>query len=78
MSLKPEEIVLSTAMDEVMASSPDAIKVVLENKMYCAGCFLASFHTVSDAAFEHDLDEDMLLKQLRGRKLKKPGTDTKD
>ncbi|TIV31388.1 MAG: hypothetical protein E5V99_15100, partial [Mesorhizobium sp.] len=32
----------------------------LQHGMLCVGCPIASFRTVSDAAREHDLDEDQL------------------
>ncbi|AZO66910.1 MAG: DUF1858 domain-containing protein [Mesorhizobium sp.] len=47
-------------MDEIMSRSPAAIRVVLQHGMLCVGCPIASFHTVSDAAREHDLSEEEL------------------
>jgi hybrid cluster-associated redox disulfide protein len=47
-------------MDGIMREAPAAIRVVLQHGMLCVGCPIASFHTVSDAAREHDLDEDQL------------------
>ncbi|UVC17962.1 DUF1858 domain-containing protein [Mesorhizobium onobrychidis] len=52
-------------MDEIMHGSPAAIRVVLQRGMLCVGCPIASFHTVSDAAREHDLDEEELSYDLR-------------
>lgn len=52
-------------MDEIMSRSPAAIRVVLQHGMLCVGCPIASFHTVSDAAHEHDLDEEQLSSDLR-------------
>jgi hybrid cluster-associated redox disulfide protein len=52
-------------MDEIMHGSPAAIRVVLRRGMLCVGCPIASFHTVSDAAREHDLDEEELSYDLR-------------
>ena len=52
-------------MDEIMHRSPAAIRVVLQNGMLCVGCPIASFHTVSDAAREHELDEEKLSCDLR-------------
>ncbi|RVD67338.1 DUF1858 domain-containing protein, partial [Mesorhizobium sp. M4A.F.Ca.ET.029.04.2.1] len=43
-------------MDEIMHGSPAAVRVLLQHGMLCVGCPIASFHTVSDAAREHDLD----------------------
>ncbi|RWP82251.1 DUF1858 domain-containing protein [Mesorhizobium sp.] len=52
-------------MDEIMHGSPAAIRVVLRRGMLCVGCPIASFHTVSDAARVHDLDEEELSYDLR-------------
>lgn len=52
-------------MDEIMHGSPAAIRVVLQHGMLCVGCPIASFHTVSDAAREHDLNEEQLSCDLR-------------
>lgn len=52
-------------MDRIMCETPATIRVVLQRKMLCVGCPIASFHTVSDAAREHDLDEDQLRNDLR-------------
>ncbi|MDX8530780.1 DUF1858 domain-containing protein [Mesorhizobium sp. VK25A] len=51
-------------MDGIMRAAPATIRVVLQHKMLCAGCPIASFHTVSEAAREHDLDEDQLRRDL--------------
>lgn len=48
------------SMEELMQRYPHLISVITANKLYCAGCFLARFHDISDAAFEHGLDEDEL------------------
>jgi hybrid cluster-associated redox disulfide protein len=52
-------------MDEIMRRSPAAIRVVLQHGMLCVGCPIASFHTVSDAAHEHDLNEEDLRCDLQ-------------
>jgi hybrid cluster-associated redox disulfide protein len=52
-------------MDEIMRMSPAAIRIVLQNGMLCVGCPIASFHTISDAAREHELDEEQLSCDLR-------------
>ncbi|MDG4853704.1 MULTISPECIES: DUF1858 domain-containing protein [unclassified Mesorhizobium] len=51
-------------MDGIMRGTPAAIRVVLQHRMLCVGCPIASFHTISDAAREHDLDEDRLRRDL--------------
>jgi hybrid cluster-associated redox disulfide protein len=47
-------------MDEIMRRWPLTIRVVIRSGMLCVGCPIASFHTVSDAAREHGLDEALL------------------
>ena len=51
-------------MDEIMRNAPAAIRVVLRHGMLCVGCPIASFHTISDAAREHDLSEPELRDDL--------------
>ncbi|RUW54859.1 DUF1858 domain-containing protein [Mesorhizobium sp. M1A.F.Ca.ET.072.01.1.1] len=51
-------------MDGIMRETPAAIRVVLQHGMLCVGCPIAPFHTVSDAAREHELDEDQLRRDL--------------
>ncbi|WP_363789441.1 DUF1858 domain-containing protein [Mesorhizobium sp.] len=51
-------------MDRIMRETPAAIRVILQHGMLCVGCPIASFHTVSDAAREHDLEEDQLRRDL--------------
>jgi len=51
-------------MDAIMRETPAAIRVVLQHGMLCVGCPIAPFHTVSEAAREHDLDEDQLRRDL--------------
>jgi hybrid cluster-associated redox disulfide protein len=52
-------------MDEIMHGSSAAIRVVLQHGMLCVGCPIASFHTIAEAAREHDLDEEQLSRDLR-------------
>ncbi|TIT23350.1 MAG: DUF1858 domain-containing protein [Mesorhizobium sp.] len=51
-------------VDEIMRGSPATIRAVLQHGMLCVGCPIASFHTVSDAAREHDLSEKELRRDL--------------
>ncbi|TPJ27254.1 DUF1858 domain-containing protein [Mesorhizobium sp. B2-7-2] len=51
-------------MDGIMRATPATIRVVLQYGMLCVGCPIAAFHTVSEAAREHDLDEDQLRRDL--------------
>ncbi|PWK73843.1 DUF1858 domain-containing protein [Aminobacter sp. AP02] len=51
-------------MDTIMRQWPGTIRVILGHGLICVGCPIASFHTVSDAAREHRLDEDVLVRDL--------------
>ena len=52
-------------MDAIMREWPDTIRVLLRRGLLCVGCPIASFHTVSDAAREHELDEALLVRELK-------------
>ncbi|GAA4117445.1 DUF1858 domain-containing protein [Aminobacter aganoensis] len=52
------------SMDAIMRQWPGTIRVMLGHGLICIGCPIASFHTVADAAREHHLDEDMLVRDL--------------
>jgi hybrid cluster-associated redox disulfide protein len=51
-------------MDEIMRRWSATIRVVLRNGMLCVGCPIAPFHTLADAAREHELDEVALCHAL--------------
>ena len=51
-------------MDEIMRRWPATIRVVLRHGLLCIGCPIASFHTVSDTAHEHNLDEDKFRSEI--------------
>ncbi|RUM97815.1 DUF1858 domain-containing protein [Pseudaminobacter arsenicus] len=53
------------SMDQVMREWPATIGVILGHGMLCVGCPIAAFHTVADAAREHDIPEAGLLRDLR-------------
>lgn len=55
---------LDMTMDEIMRRWPGTIRVVIRNGMLCVGCPIAPFHTVSDAAREHGLDDAALRRAL--------------
>jgi len=52
-------------IDEVMRRWPQTIPVLIGRRMLCVGCALAPFHSVIDAAIEHDMDKDAFLADLR-------------
>jgi hybrid cluster-associated redox disulfide protein len=54
-------------VDDVMQQWPATLRVFLDFRMRCIGCPIARFHTVADAAREHDVDGERLLLALRAR-----------
>jgi hybrid cluster-associated redox disulfide protein len=52
-------------VDDVMQRWPATIRVFLDTRMRCVGCPVACFHTVDDAAREHGVDREALLRTLR-------------
>ncbi|MHA6643286.1 DUF1858 domain-containing protein [Mesorhizobium sp. A623] len=55
---------IDTTMDEMMRRWPPTIRVLVRHRMLCVGCPIASFHTLSDAAREHGMDEEALRREL--------------
>ncbi|MCA0008713.1 MULTISPECIES: DUF1858 domain-containing protein [unclassified Mesorhizobium] len=51
-------------MDEIMLRWPATIGVVLQYRLLCVGCPVASFHTISEAAREHGIGEESLRVDL--------------
>lgn len=43
-------------MLEMMQRWPQTVPVIVSLGLYCAGCPVAGFHTLRDAAIAHDLD----------------------
>jgi hybrid cluster-associated redox disulfide protein len=52
-------------MDAIMREWPQTVRVILAHGLLCVGCPIAPFHTASDAAREHDLDEASLTFDLK-------------
>lgn len=44
---------------------PSTAAVFLAHRMFCFGCPIAPFHTVTDACFEYGLDEATFRAELR-------------
>ncbi len=51
-------------MDAVMRTWPATIRVILDRRLLCAGCPIAPFHTVVDAAREHGVEQSSLVGEL--------------
>lgn len=52
------------SMDQIMRAWPQTIPVILDNRMFCVGCPIAEFHTITDACAEHGIDEAEFTAQL--------------
>lgn len=64
---KENNIFKYTSMDVVMKENPQTISILLKYKIHCVGCLLAPFHSVAEAAVEHDLGVDELLALLQSK-----------
>ena len=58
-------VVETMSMDEIMRKWPATIQVVIDHRMLCVGCPIASFHTLADACREHGVDRDAFLRAVR-------------
>lgn len=54
----------STNVQDIMVSWPQTVSIFLKHQMLCIGCYVGPFHTISDACFEHDIDEQQLWSEL--------------
>lgn len=53
-----------TLIGDVIKNDPKAVGILTEHGMQCVGCHVATWETVEQAASEHGVDIDALLKQL--------------
>jgi len=51
-------------VDEIMRIWPKTIAVMIRHRMLCVGCPIGTFHTVTDACREHELDESAFVAEL--------------
>lgn len=51
-------------MDAMMREWHATIRVILDRGLLCVGCPIATFHTIVDAAREHDVDLTALARDL--------------
>mgnify|MGYP001062984032 CR=1 FL=1 len=58
-SIDPDMVV-----DEIMRKWPATVAVVLRHKMLCVGCPIGTFHTVTEACREHQVDEGRFIADL--------------
>ena len=59
--------IATLSLAEIMSRWPPTIRLFLDRRMHCVGCPIAPFHTVVDAAEEHGLSYDVLLRELEAR-----------
>ncbi|TIW41449.1 MAG: DUF1858 domain-containing protein, partial [Mesorhizobium sp.] len=53
-----------TVVDEIMRKWPATVAVALSYKMLCVGCPIGTFHTVTEACHEHQINETDFLADL--------------
>lgn len=58
-SIDPDMVV-----DEIMRKWPATVAVVLRHRMLCVGCPIGTFHTVTEACREHQVDEARFIADL--------------
>jgi len=56
---------LDLSLDEMMTLWPQTIPVFIRHKMLCVGCLVGPFHTLVDACVEYDLDQAVLIAELK-------------
>ena len=48
------------SVKEIMDRWPETASAFIARRMHCVGCPIGPFHTLADAAAEHQCDEDAL------------------
>lgn len=56
---------LDLSLDAMMMLWPQTIPVFIRHKMLCVGCLVGPFHTLLDACVEYDLDQAVLMAELK-------------
>lgn len=51
-------------VDEIMRRWPATIAVFVRRQMLCVGCPIGTFHTLTEACDEHELDEASFVAEL--------------
>mgnify|MGYP001324485369 FL=1 len=62
--MKPINIDPDMTVDEIMRRWPSTIGVAIRHGMFCVGCPIGIFHTVTDACAAHGVDEDAFSAEL--------------
>lgn len=64
MELEPN-LHMEMKMEIVLSRFPELVPELVSLRMYCVGCYLAKFHTISDAAKNHNINDDDFLAHLK-------------
>lgn len=56
---------LDISVREIMRHWPGTIRVFVGFRLYCVGCPIGAFHTLRDAAAEHNVDLDRLSADVK-------------
>lgn len=65
MTLRPTQPMSEWTVEDLFRLRPDAIRIFTRYRMACAGCAMARFETVAEAAREYRLNVSAFLKELR-------------
>ena len=49
---------------EIMSRWPSTIRVFLSQRLHCVGCPISPFHTLVEAAEEHEISLDCLMEEV--------------
>ena len=48
-------------VSDIMKRWPETMRLFIDRRLLCVGCPMASFHTLTNVAAEHDVDRDDLV-----------------
>jgi hybrid cluster-associated redox disulfide protein len=51
-------------VSEIMRRWPATMRLFIDRRLLCVGCPIAPFHTLTDVAREHHVDEDALVEMV--------------
>ncbi|HUK13124.1 MAG TPA: hypothetical protein VLW17_07460 [Thermoanaerobaculaceae bacterium] len=58
-------VAATMTIDEALRRWPSSVRAFARRRMACAGCAMAPFDTVCDAAAAYGIDEGTLLEEIR-------------
>ena len=62
--MSAQQITADTIVSEALDTSPRTLSVFLRHGMHCAGCVMAPFMTLTEAAAHYRLDPEALVGEL--------------